>query len=126
MGQGMSNLPTVHAESARVGIRLACIAMQGKAPPEDVVNRLIQSGITQVTFEEFPLDVLKVVKRERHDVRRTFAIRAMEVLLHHAGDSSMLTNDELDKIVSKAWHMAAAMEREDSTAQQLSTLGRSE
>lgn len=116
--------PTVHAESARVGIRLALVAMQGKLPPNDVINNLLASGASHITFVELPMEMLMQAAAQTTERRRFFATKALEMLLVRSGDSMLLSDDDLERIVAKAWRVAALMEREDMTAQTLDTLGK--
>ncbi len=117
---------TVHAESARVGMRIALHHITGNQPSEDTVRALVhalpQAGVNPV---DFPLPLLEHSARERSERRRIWALKAMEILLHHAGDSMLLTSEQLREVATKAWTMAAAMEGEENTASQLDSIRRS-
>ncbi len=114
--------PRVHVDSARVGIRLALISMQGQRPPDDVVDTILRSGQHHIELVSFPIDLVLTQQNERMERRRVSAQRSLEALLHHIPDPTLLTSADMDKLVAKAWHLAAAMESEDNTAQQLDTL----
>ncbi len=113
-----------HLESARIGVRVACIAMQGRMPPEDQVTTILASAKGEIELHTFPMEMVTAAAGARKERRRVFAMKALETLLHHCGDTQMLTSDDLDKVVSKSWHIAAAMEREDDVATQLDSLGK--
>lgn len=118
----MTAKPIIHAESARAGIRLGLIAMQGKLPPPDIVNNILQSGTQHMQFVEFPIEMLQQASMQTAERRRFFATKALEMLLVRSGDSTLLSNDDLERIVAKSWRVAALMEREDMAAQTIDTL----
>jgi len=112
----------VHAESVRIGIKLACRAMQGQLPPPEIVEGILSQGGAELTPYEFPLDLIGAQVAQRRDLRRTYAIKAMEVLLHQAGDSVLRTVSDMERLVDSAWSIAAQMERHDNVASSLDTL----
>lgn len=114
----------VHAESVRVGIRLSIIAYTGhaKPPPEDVVRRILDSRPAHMILNEFPLETITNVHRERQAQRRATALRAMEVLLAKAGDSSLMSAEDLEKIATRAWRMAAYMEAQENVSATMDSL----
>jgi hypothetical protein len=112
----------VHTESLRVGIRLTYLRLRGVIPTEDVVESLVRSGADKLMLREFPIEAVLQGVTER---RRMYALKALEVLLlHTVRESGPMGEADLDHIVEKAWHVAAAMERQDGTAMQLSTIGK--
>lgn len=113
----------VHAESARIGARLAFRVIHGQFPADHVINQILSSG-AELDYQEFPLEVVGMVSGQKLERRRVFAMKALEALLHHCGEATLVTDDDLDKLVSKSWNIARAMEREDEVAQQLESLGK--
>jgi hypothetical protein len=111
-----------HAESLRVGIRLASLRYTNKIPPDDVVEQIAKSRPPNVILNEFPLDVIAQVPRERQDRRRACARDALTVMLHHAGDPLMLTQSDIEKLTIKAWQFAAAMESQEDVSYALGQL----
>lgn len=112
----------IHGESARWGVRLACHMFQGKAPPDDAVTRILNTRPEHIQVAEFALEALSTVHRERQERRRTYAVRAMEVLLHRITDSTLLTAADLEKIAAQSWRLAAMMEREEEVSASLDSL----
>jgi hypothetical protein len=105
---------SVHAESVRVGIRLAFLANGQPLPPPDVVDRIMAMGKDQLDAHEFPLELVANQTAVLRDLRRTYAIKAMEVLLHKAGEYG--ADEQLEKIADQAWTVAAHMERHDNSS----------
>lgn len=111
----------VHADSCRVGIRLAVHAIKGSFPTPQEIEHILKRGVSNITLREFPIQSVLTGACER---RRIYATKALEMLMHHSGqDALTMTSKDLDAIVEKAWHVAGAMDRADMTAQQLDTLG---
>jgi allophanate hydrolase subunit 2 len=111
----------VHADSCRIGIRLAVHAIKGVFPTPQMIEEILARGAANVALREFPIQSVLSGAVER---RRIYATKALEMLMHHSGqDALTMTSEDLDKIVTKAWHVAGAMDRADMTAQQLDTLG---
>lgn len=103
----------VHAESIRIGIRLTAAHFTGNRLPEDKVAAILKTLPPAFRAEEFPLEVLTSAYRERARARREAAQRCLEALLHHAGDSTLLSEKDLEDLVSKAWRLARAMDDMD-------------
>jgi hypothetical protein len=103
----------VHAESVRIGIRLTGGHFTGHRLPEDKVASILKTLPPGYRAEEFPLEVLTSAYRERSRLRREAAQRCLEALIHHAGDSTLLSESDLEGLVSKAWRMARAMDDMD-------------
>lgn len=114
----------VHAESVRIGVRMAFLAMQGQIPDQPTIAHVVGMNKTQVEMHEFPMEMISNAVMARKERRRSYAFKAMEAFLHHVGDQDLLTDAALDKLISRCWHVAAAMEREDDVATQLDTLGK--
>ncbi len=111
-----------HAESVRIGVRMAFLAIQGQMPDQPTVAHVVGMNKSQVELHEFPMDVISNAVMARKERRRGYAFKAMEAFLHHVGDQDLLTEAALDKLVTRSWHVAAAMEREDDVATQLDSL----
>ncbi len=120
----MNNPVPCHAESVRIGVRMACLAMKGSVPDPGTVAHILTHGREQIDMLEFPFEVISNAGMAKKQRRRDYAFKAMEAFLHHCGDHELLTNDVLDKIVTRSWHVAAAMEREDDVATQLDSIGK--
>lgn len=112
----------VHAESVRVGVRMACLAIHGTLPDPPTIAHIMDKSKSQVELHEFPMEVISAAAMARKERRRLFAVKAMEAFLHHCGDQDLLTSDHLDRLVTRSWHVAAAMEREDDVATQLDSI----
>jgi hypothetical protein len=89
----ISKNANVHAESVRVGIRLAFIANKQPVPSMELVSQ--QAA-------------------QRREMRRAYAIKALEVLLQK-GDTGFGEENPHEKIVDQAWAIAAQMERHDNS-----------
>jgi hypothetical protein len=111
-----------HGDSLRVGIRLAALRYTSKIPADDVVEQIAKSRPPNVILNEFPLDVIAQVPRERQERRRVCARDALIVMLHHAGDPLMLTQSDIEKLTIKAWQLAAAMESQEDVSYALGQL----
>jgi hypothetical protein len=110
----------VHAESLRAGIRVCFQALKRVMPTPDVVEQIVATESGHVSLREFPITQVMAQGPER---RRMYAFKAMECLLVRSGQESLLmSNDQLDKLVDMAWHIAGVMETQDQTAMQLDTL----
>lgn len=121
----MSTPPVpVHAESVRIGVRMAFLAIQGQVPDQPTVAHVVSMNKTQVELHEFPMEVISNAAMARKERRRGYAFKAMEAFLHHVGDQDLLKSEDLDRLVTRCWHVAAAMEREDDVATQLDSLGK--
>ncbi len=114
----------VHAESVRIGVRMAFLAIQGQIPDIATVKHVVSMSSSKVEMHEFPMDVIATAAMARKERRRLCAMRAMEAFVHHCGDHELLTGEALDKLVTRSWHIAAAMEREDDVATQLDSLSK--
>lgn len=113
-----------HVESARIGIRLALLQMQGRLPPEDVVSRVLAHPPvdTELVPVEVSLDMLTHQARDKQQTLREYAFKAMEVLMVKHADGMEITDQQLERIAAKAWTMARCMMVEDTTAKQLNSL----
>lgn len=112
----------VHAESYRAGIRVCFHALKRVMPTPDIVEQIVGTATGNVILKEFPISSVMAAGPER---RRMYAFKAMECLLVRSGQESLLmTNEQLDKLVEMAWHIAGTMEEQDRTALQLDTLGK--
>lgn len=107
------SIQIVHADSLRIGIRLAAGRYTGQRLPEDKVAEIVQSLPPQFSAKEFPLDVLTSHYRERCRGRKEVAQRTLEAMLHHAGDPAYLTEETLKSLVGKAWMLAREMEDQE-------------
>jgi hypothetical protein len=121
------NLPVVpvpvHAESVRIGIKLAVLAIKGTIPDAAIVQHMVDLGKDQVEMLEFPFETISHAAMQRKQRRREYAFKAMEVLLHRAGEPALLTKSELESIISKCWTVAALMESEYDAASLIDTVG---
>ncbi len=121
----MSNPVAVHSGSVIAGVRMACVAIKGTMPDQATVDHILAQGKGHVELHEFPFEVISQAAMARKERRRTSAFKALEAFLHHAGDPLLLRDADLDKLVTKAWHVAALMESQDDVASQLDSLGKS-
>ncbi len=121
------NLPVVvvpaHAESVRIGIKLAFLAIKGAIPDNTTVQHCVDLGKAEIEMLEFPFETISHAAMQRKQRRRECAFKAMEVLLHRAGEPSLLSKNELESIVSKCWTVAALMESEYDAASLIDTVG---
>jgi hypothetical protein len=112
-----------HTESVRIGIRAGMMYLTQKPPSEstvaDLIRTLPQAGVVLHTF---PIEVLQQVSRERGEIRRLYAIKALEALMHHAGDSTLLSNETLRTLSEKAWIVASSMEEQESVGRLLDSV----
>lgn len=122
MSNQQSKLLQVHGDSIRVGIRLAWHMFSGVLPPDDKVLQVIMTKPAHVVVNEFSLDILSTVKRERLEHRRVTAMRAMEIMLHHTGEVDHLTEAMLAKIAAKAWRLANFMDEQETVTLLVDTL----
>lgn len=112
----------VHAESVRVGIRLAFQAHGQAIPSPEMIERILATARTQLNFHEFPLEVVSQQTLQRRDVRRMYAIKALEILLQKS-DSGFGDENPHEKAVDQAWAIAAQMERHDNSGMMLDVVG---
>ena len=114
-------IPTFHAPTARVCIQKALhVAM--RRPPTLPEIESVRAMVVDVHWSETPLGAQDPEAQERLNYRRMTALRAMEMLLAKAGDSTLLSNDGLRKITSQAWTIAGAMEAEENVAASLDSV----
>ncbi len=103
----------VHAESVRIGIRLAALNFTGTRLPEDKIAQILRTLPVSFMADEFPLSTLTKQHHDLSRARRDCAQRLLEVMLHHAGEAALLSSDESQGLVGKAWRMAMAMEEQE-------------
>lgn len=119
---GTDSRMQVHAESMRVGVRVAFNALQKRMPTADIVEQIMATASGHVILREFPITSVMAAVPER---RRMYAFKAMECLLVRSGQESLLiTNEQLDKLIEMSWHIAGKMEEQDRTAMQIDSLGK--
>ncbi len=119
----MSRLPNIHGDSARAGIRLAIAHLTGRPPSEDTVLSLIRAMPAHgCNVIEFPMDRLDAEARERLINVRIYAMKALEGIIHHSGDTTMHSPDTFRKMAADAWVVAGEMQALDDVACQLGTL----
>jgi hypothetical protein len=114
-------LPTVHAESVRVGIRLTYQTSGQPIPSAEVVERILAAGRKQLDLHEFPLEVIGQQTLQRREVRRAVALKALEVLLQKGSDGFGDDNGD-EKAVDRAWAIAAMVERHENAGKLLDVL----
>ena len=120
----MSPPINVHAGSVIVGVNMACVAIKGAIPDQATLDTILATGKDQVEMHQFPFEIIAQAAMAKKERRRLNALKALEAFLHHAGDPLMLRDEDLDKLVTKAWHIAAQMESQDDVAGQLDGLGK--
>jgi len=103
----------LHAESVRIGVRLAAQVFAGQRYPEDKVAAVLRALPAQYKAAEFPLETLTSAYKARTEHRRNCAQRNLEVLLHHAGDPAYITDEAAKSMVGRAWMMAREMEDQE-------------
>ena len=119
----ISQRSDVHAESVRVGIRLAFVANNMPIPAPEVIERILAVGRGKdLNIHEFPLEIVSQQAAQRREMRRAYAIKALEVLLQK-GDMGFGEEDPHEKIVDQAWAIAAKMERHDNSGLMLDVVG---
>jgi len=114
----------VHLKSAIIGAQLASIAMRGNMLPADTAENMIlqQMASNDLTRVDVDLSACGQDQLNRVEIRRLYGIKMVECLLIKAGDSSLMTDDELERIVRRGWKMAQVMVEEDQVGAQLSSL----
>ena len=111
----------VHAESVRVGIRLAFTSQGHAVPPNDVIERIIATGKHLIEPHEFPLELVTQQTLQRRELRRAYALKSLEVLLQKS--DAGFGEDAHEKAVDQAWAIAAQMERHDNSGLMLDVIG---
>lgn len=117
-------LPTVHAESVRVGIRLAYQINNQPIPPPEAVERMLALAKKHLDIHEFPLEVIGQHTLQRREIRRQVALKALEILLQKGSDGGFGddSNNTDEKAVDRAWNIAAMVERHENAGNVLDVL----
>ncbi len=127
------NLTEVHADSTRVGIRLGIAYLTGTLPSDQTVEALLASlpGSHSINVVAAPLAALlkpagiprgPAVAVGQDDLRRAYVMKAFEGMIHHTGDTSLLTKDAIEHLVEMSWHAARKHMELETVAAQLGTL----
>lgn len=119
----MEHVP-VHVESARVGVRLAMLQMQGRIPPDDVVDRVLSHPPPNIVMvpHSFPPSHLERMSDAVASRRREYATEALRGLLLRHTESSFMTEADCARLTTLAWNIARNMLVEEQTASQLDSI----
>jgi hypothetical protein len=100
--------------------------MQGRMPPNDVVDRVLSHPPPNVQLipHDFPLGHLEKVADIAANRRREYAMEALRGLLIRHSGSEFLTEADCAKLTANAWNIARGMVTEEQTASQLDSLGK--
>lgn len=114
----------LHVRSAVIGAQLASIAMRGNSIPPDTAENMIVAQMAQHQLVRFDGDLAQcgASPSNKADIRRAYALKMVEILLLKAGESSLLSDADMEAIVRRGWRMAQVMEEEDQVGSQLSTI----
>lgn len=127
-------LTDVHADSVRVGVRLGISYLTGALPAETTVEALLATlppahniNVHHVALAALVRPAGSVPRApaggpDQDDLRRAYVMKAFEGLIHHAGDTSLLTKDTVDHLVELAWHAGRKNMEMEQVVAQLGTL----
>lgn len=126
-------LTEVHADSTRVGIRLGIAYLTGALPSEQTVEALLATlpPAHNINVISAPLAALMkpngvprgpAVAVGQDDLRRAYVMKAFEGMIHHTGDTSLLTREAIENLVELSWHAARKHMELETVAAQLGTL----
>ena len=111
----------IHMESAIIGGQLVTLAQRGSIMPPDTIATMIMQQLGPANLKRTDVDLAQcgASPSNKAEIRRAYALKMVECLLVRAGDTSLINDEDLERIVRRGWKMAQVMEEEDQVGAQL-------